>query len=415
MCKTKSKGEIQVFAGYLISFFDIFVNSSFEYFTCHISQLVGDAYFILEKKEAMYNYCYAYILAEKFQDGTLLNSLAAKIRGVEMLYLLNLLYQGNGDGNSHFFDNQLHLLRADSSAYLKLVRVIEDVGIYFLIHCSQPEYRPKTEFIFYDIIEKIALPHIKIEEAVKVEVTLSLTNTLRNVPTSPVPYTLKFRETLQSLRRSFEDFPEDSSISLDWSICIEGFLKELIEDVLETIGKPRIGIEFAVVVMGSFAREELSLYSDLEMAIIYRNNSRLPPGTVKEYVSIFGHLLWLRIVGLCEDNSRISRMNEGMMLDSAFSFSPFSPRPLIFEVDELVGCYPIEELVFTNQFSKMRFLWGTETFTEESVTVFEETKGKLIQLIGRVPNVHRTLTFETLNSLIAQYENFYDKDRRVSV
>jgi hypothetical protein len=417
MCSHKSKEEVQSFIVYLKSFFEIFVGSSFEYGICQVSHILADAHFVLEKQEAVHNYCYAYVLAEKFKDDNLLNSLASKIHGVEMLYLLDLLCQPKGEGDEHFFYDQLHSLIADRNGFMKLIAMIEEVGVYFLSH---KEYRPKVVDLFYELIEICAVPKNKIELLVKEEVTRRLTNaislhSLDSSSTSTVPHSLKFRNKLQELRCSLLVLPEESPVSLVWSNLVEGFLKEIIDDVLETIGKPRLGIDFTVVVMGSFAREELSLYSDLEMAIIYRKNINLSFETTMEYVNIFAHLFWLRIVGLCEDNSRITRMKEGMMLDSSFSFSPLGSRPLIFEVSELVACYRMEELVLTNQFAKMRFLWGTGTVEADKGTVFEETKEKIIQLIGSLPSVNRKLTSETLESLIVQYENLYDRSQSFCV
>jgi hypothetical protein len=131
MCSHKSKEEVRSFIVYLMSFFEIFVGSSFEYGICQVSHILADAHFVLENQEAVHHYCYAYVLAETFKDDYLLNSLAPKIRGVELLYLLNVLCQPKGEGDEHFFHDQLHSLIGDRYAFMKLVELIEEVGVYF--------------------------------------------------------------------------------------------------------------------------------------------------------------------------------------------------------------------------------------------------------------------------------------------
>ena len=100
-----------------------------------------------------------------------------------------------------------------------------------------------------------------------------LTEYSKNLDFSPDSIILnrtQLQETRQGISKGIESHLEIKTILNEFSLAIVDFLNEIHSQVIQVLGLPPC--EYALISLGSLARNEMSAYSDLEFAILLKKN-----------------------------------------------------------------------------------------------------------------------------------------------
>jgi hypothetical protein len=376
-----------------------------------VAEIVGDLHSRYSNLSAVHFYTFSFICAERcnLNDQALQRRLLNKMDKLEKRYYFGLLQKQfiTSELKNGCFGDQLHSIRAYPDKFMQMI-------CHFVDSCAAAYDESTKESIqdmAYSLISMIT--PWSFQQGVKSELTTKLLS-LTQPPEPDTPADTerhhriaRRRESLQLLRRSIVETRQSdlsnghAPIQL-WFSGVKRMLIDMIEEVVAILGQPRNGIDFAVIAMGSFGRGESSAYSDLEMAIVYKNTSVLPLESVKEYLNIFSTLLWLRIVNLMEDDSSIPEMRCGIKLDKSFSFSPEGSSPLIMELSEMLKEFKEGELILSNQLARTRFIWGKEDVSKELQTRIRDAVKTSAELRSR-------MVVDTFSELLLQYTIAYDK------
>jgi hypothetical protein len=407
-----------VFNKYTEKFLQHFVNLEHKLPSIRLAELLGDLYMSDAILSAIHYYAFALYWAELCGEPEyVLLRLLSKMDKVDKMYYFSVLKEEYYKSKfmDGLFDDQLFSTRLSPDSFSKMLHSFVDT-------CSAIDDDTSRDLISnmaYSVITRISTESWRISADLTSTLTgrlLSLTKPI-SAPIGPTNFEthhiLRHRRALEQSRQSVIDCrkipcQEDAAIAL-WSISIKEILLYMINEVVDILGPPRTGLDFAIVTMGSVGRGEASAFSDLEMAIVFKVTSKsLPRQAVQEYINVFKTLLWFRIVRLMEDNTKISKMRGGIKLDPSFSFSPDGPRPLIFELSEIVREFKDGELILSNQIARVTYLWGKEE-------IVVELHANIAQIVRETPAVHSKMIADTLDELLRQYTSVYDKSQCFNV
>ncbi|MCE5317853.1 MAG: tetratricopeptide repeat protein, partial [Parachlamydia sp.] len=147
------------------------------------------------------------------------------------------------------------------------------------------------------------------------------------------------RDQLNDLRKEIEKKsnarhpPKD--ILEGFSLKIDGFLMDILKDIYEEIGAPPC--EFTLLGLGSYARKEMSPYSDLEFVILIKEKN---PETLAYFRKLV-KLLEIQVIHLGEtkidilEKGRKSPVKTGFSFDSGGNTPLAKQRELIMTPEEL--------------------------------------------------------------------------------
>ena len=223
---------------------------------------------------------------------------------------------------------------------------------------------------------------------------------------------------IDSYQHKLQTIRETAKISNNKQAEINNGLRsltaEIISDVSKILGPAPAGVKYAVISLGSLAREEACPYSDLKLAIILDNISadKDIEANQRKYFDLFIDLVEIKLINLGEDHSLIKEIKSGFYLNGLGNIQIRKPE-LLGSVEDLVRNIHVNGLIDLLYDSGLIY---REAPNIEEIRLFNDFKkilrNKLDSVVDEIKSIklREILAQNLLQKYLRDYADFLNPD-----